>query len=250
MSSSSDYMSRQAYVAQLADMRRLAHSIALHTDDGKYQRGDARNAFHIVASNTILYHCITRAALLRTSTCTEPVEPVVGETVVLMGDLELQDQFWGNMRRHLFLDVWCAFEDTLRVLHESVVPQQQRNEDVRRTRHVGVPTIWQRVAEVVARLNSGPSNPRYAALVAFLGSTRNTIHSNSFYKGGYRSLELDAQTRLELVDGMPTDFLSLEKLPRLINGLVEAANYLRQGLASFPRIETPNWIHENRRAVP
>jgi hypothetical protein len=239
------HMTPDQHIAQLAKMRHLARAIALQANDGRYERGDARNAFYVVASNSILYHCIVHAAMLRASVCTEETNQIVGETLVFMRDLDLQDQFWGGARRHLFLDVWCAFEDTIRVLYENIVPQQQRDEDKKRNGHVGIPTVWSRIADVV-QFSSGESKvPGHVALVEFLGSTRNTIHSNSFYRGKYRVLQFDAQTKLELVDGAPTDFLSLAKIPRMIEGLVEAMSYLRRGLASFPRIETPSWVADN-----
>jgi hypothetical protein len=50
-----------------------------------------------------------------------------------------------------------------------------------------------------------------------------------------RSLQLDAQTTLERIAGAPTDSLSLAQLPRLIDGLVDAANYLCQRVSRRPR---------------
>src|SRR6185312_9353772 len=109
------------------------------------------------------------AAMLRASVCTEQTNRVVGETLVFMRDLALQDQFWGGARRHLFLDVWCAFEDTIRVLYDNVVPQQHRDEDTKRNRHVGIPTVWSRLVDV-ALLSGGESKvPSHAALIEFLG---------------------------------------------------------------------------------
>jgi hypothetical protein len=205
---------------------------------------DARNDFLLQAGNQLSCYAISLAFELAASqllgappTGDAAVDgavrllgvPITPTTRVAYSGTNVLNYFKQKQKRHLFIDTWCAFEDSLRSVYRVLVPQADQAKDNQRG-HASIHKVWTRVAT----LSASPAMVQaHWDTVDFCASGRNTIHSNTFYHGPPKQLELRPLQFIKLVDGKATDFHTESELPLLIDRLVEAWDAVCDGLASY-----------------
>lgn len=217
----------------------------------KFAKNDVRNAFHYGVGNVIAKYAtsigMTHAADVLVKS--ESDDRVIKQLRNVFGHRPSLSQYLAGQRGYLSLGVWHQFEDSLRTLYREAVPQAVRDADIAAEQaryhkpskrpHIGIPTLWKRVAELAGRgrkPNKRALN-RHWAVVDFWSAARNTIHTNTFYFGQERSLKIGKRT-IFLRDGQPTDFNSIALQPAMIGELEKAFRFLRSGIRTKRAIIT------------
>jgi hypothetical protein len=235
----------------------LAAGYGRISQEDRFPKGDARDAFLHVACSLVNAYCATLgleyiAGQRRGETTGDEMVDLVLHG--LFGQTSYRTQtlnyFRAKQRAHLFVAVWCAFENALRTIDDSVTPPEDRKAERESGEHVGIPSIWTRLSSVAKKAENNKAVTKVQRRVHYntvdlWSATRNTIHRNTFYDGPAKTLKLTDRDgfevgEIQLVPGKPTDFISLVRLPQLIDQLVRAWLYLREGFPDRHAIPMPD----------
>lgn len=229
-------------VAHILRVHQRADELRAVADNSRFPKDDIRDGFLYDVSNALYCYSVSLGlAYSCRSQSSMPGQEIAKVTWKDLRHTRFLSFYVARLRAHLFLDTWFSFEDVLRGLYLEVVPEAVRLADTegersqykiaKRKVHIPIPTLWSRVSDE-ARRASGVSRRearRHQHVVEFWSKTRNTIHSNTKYSGPRMTLKL-ASGEACLQPDEPTDFMSQEKLPMLIDELVKSFEFLRAGL--------------------
>jgi len=232
-------------------MNERSSALVALTNSSSFATGDVRDAFLKNTASALATYCVwiglqIAAEQLKRPTGDEVVDLVLNALSTIDGiPTQNRNYYRARRRAHLFTDVWCAFEDALRILDEAVVPAEVRAKDkAGADGHVSIPTVWTRVSRAAKRKDvpdADGERQSHHDTVDFWAATRNTMHSNSLYAPSRppKILVLSDGTEVKLTPGEHTDFHSESLLPLLIDALVEAWVYLRKRFDNLTPILTP-----------
>ena len=233
-------------------MRAMQQKISDRANASSFPKKDARDACLYRVCQAINVYCFGVGTELTARELREHVDAhddVLALTQRAFGNTgrtNVLTFYRARRRAHLFLDVWNAFEDPLRIIDAAVVPATERAKDD--GEHAGIPTVWKRVSRVAKASAQATPDQRgaYFDTVKFWSSARNTIHSNTVYSGtSTNTLVLPSGFRPELVPGKPTSFMEPSHMPLLIQPLIDAWEYLRAGITQNELIAMPASIDES-----
>jgi hypothetical protein len=151
----------------------------------------------------------------------------------------------------MFLDVWHSFEDALRVIYEAAVPadDQKRVGDEYRAQyvkpekakvHLSMVTLWSTLLESSKTSENKAARAAHFKVVRFWFNARNTVHSNTIYKGTETDVTLEVNGRLlRLIPNQPTEIMFPTSVLGLIKLLADSFEFLTKQVKYDAEIPSP-----------
>ena len=246
-------------VALLREIKQLRQALGFSAADVRtYYFGFVAEALSVYAMALTTLHA-AHQLVLRDFMVLENGKPKRIEDAILPGYLPgfynslrqdghtVGQAYLAKLRAHLFQDVWAGFEDSTRRFYKAAVSAERQHEDAghgvgeapKKHVHVDFPKVWKSLSDMTKRQGTTKADRRgHIEAIDFLGSTRNTLHANTFYEGPGKSLVVGQET-LQLVPDKPTDFLRLHTVLSLVRELTEAFEFICRNVAHEAEIRSP-----------
>lgn len=140
--------------------------------------------------------------------------------------ITLWSAYQGSQKMHLFHFGWANFEDKIRLFYDAVVPDVAKQEDCPEGAHLDVIKVWDRLSRMAkaAGTNTKDERRKHSELIGFFASARNTIHTNSYYRGKPKALVFNGET-LRLAPGEPMMFLQQARILEIVVAFVDAFQF-------------------------